>query len=121
MPGQKENWGVGMSVDYFPANIDLSSLDGTDGFKLSGSALSVVASAGDVNDDGFDDLIIGAADLGAGVSFVVFGKATGFGANFALSTLDGSDGFRLRGEQVLDQAGFSVASAGDVNNDGFAD
>ena len=49
----------------FPANIDLSSLDGSNGFKLSGAAADdhsgySVASAGDVNGDGFDDLIIGA-------------------------------------------------------------
>ena len=47
------------------ANIDLSSLDGSNGFKLSGVAAGdssgcSVASAGDVNGDGFDDLIVGA-------------------------------------------------------------
>jgi hypothetical protein len=49
----------------FPANIDHSSLDGSNGFKLSGVAerdLSghSVASAGDVNGDGFADLVVGA-------------------------------------------------------------
>ena len=49
----------------FPANIDLSSLDGATGFKLNGAAASdhsgySVASAGDVNGDGFADLIVGA-------------------------------------------------------------
>ena len=49
----------------FPANIDLSSLNGTTGFKLSGEATGdasgiSVASAGDVNGDGFADLIVGA-------------------------------------------------------------
>ena len=49
----------------FPANIDLSSLDGSTGFKLSGAAAGdrsgwSVASAGDVNGDGFADLIVGA-------------------------------------------------------------
>jgi hypothetical protein len=61
-----------------------------------------VSVAGDVNGDGFDDLIIGA--LGAdpngsnsGASYVVFGKAGGFAANLNLSTLDGSNGFKLNG------------------------
>ena len=50
----------------FPANIDLSTLDGTHGFKLSGVAADdhsgcSVASAGDVNGDGFADLIVGAS------------------------------------------------------------
>src|SRR5436190_21202311 len=69
----------------FPANIDLSSLDGSNGFKLSGVAAgdhsgAQVASAGDVNGDGFADVIIGAygADphgSGSGSSYVVFGRA----------------------------------------------
>ena len=48
-----------------PPNIDLSSLDGTTGFKLSGVAAGdqsgfSVTSAGDVNGDGFADVIVGA-------------------------------------------------------------
>ena len=48
----------------YPSNIDLSSLNGSNGFRLSGAAAAdfsgrSVASAGDVNGDG-SDLIIGA-------------------------------------------------------------
>ena len=115
----------------FAANIDLSSLDGTTGFKLSGAAAndhsgSSVASAGDVNGDGFADLIVGAyrADphgTNSGASYVVFGKASGFAANIDLSALDGTTGFKLSGVAASDYSGRSVASAGDVNGDGFAD
>ena len=78
-------------MSVFPANIDLSTLNGgSHGFKISGAAADdasgrSVASAGDVNGDGFDDLIVGAcgADphgVSSGASYVVFGKAAGFAA-----------------------------------------
>ncbi len=116
----------------FTANLDLSTLTGPDGFKISGVAASdvsgfSVASAGDVNGDGFADIVIGAnlADPGgdgqAGESYVVFGKASGFAASLDLATLNGSNGFRLDGIDASDQSGRSIASAGDVNGDGFAD
>ncbi len=115
----------------FGASINLSGLDGTNGFKLSGTpgasgAGYSVASAGDVNGDGFDDVIVGAPfatgdATASGVSYVVFGSAGGFSSNIDLSSLDGSDGFRLTGSNFLDFAGTSVASAGDINGDGFDD
>jgi hypothetical protein len=87
----------------FPVVIELSSLNGSNGFKLSGVAAGddsgfSVASAGDVNGDGFADLIVGAnfADANgsnSGASYVVFGHASGFAANLNLSSLDGSNGF----------------------------
>src|SRR5215211_3941913 len=115
----------------FPSAIDLASLDGSNGFKLSGEAAQdfsgrSVASAGDLNGDGFADLIIGAygADphgSNSGASYVVFGRAAGFTANIDLSSLDGSSGFKLSGVAAGDLSGRPVASAGDVNGDGFAD
>ena len=115
----------------YPASIDLSSLDGTTGFKISGEIAGdqsgrSVASAGDVNGDGFADVIVGAHlaspnGIYSGASYVVFGGASGFSANIDLSTLNGTTGFKLSGAASRDNSGGSVASAGDVNGDGFAD
>ena len=114
-----------------PAELDLSALNGTNGFKLSGEAIGdrtglAVSSAGDINGDGFDDMLIGGyrADLhgaNSGVSYVVFGSASGFPANFNLSSLNGTNGFQLNGITRGEYSGTSVSTAGDVNGDGFAD
>jgi hypothetical protein len=121
--GSKSGFGVGLN---------LSTLNGSNGFAINGIAerdLSgrSVSSAGDINGDGFDDLIIGAngADpngiRSAGQSYVVFGSNSGFGASFNLSTLNGSNGFAINGIAAYDNSGWSVSSAGDINGDGFDD
>jgi len=108
----------------FAATLDLSSLDGNNGFRLDGIYGDSVSGAGDVNGDGFADLIVGLGDPNgdySGSSYVVYGKAGGFSAVLDLSSLDGSNGFRLDGAAAGDFSGFPVSGAGDVNGDGFAD
>ncbi len=112
-------------------SINLSSLNGSNGFRLDGVTVYdrlgySVSTAGDVNGDGFDDVIVGAflashGDSNSGSSYVVFGQASGFNATMDLSTLNGSNGFRLDGEEAFDRSGDSVSNAGDVNGDGFDD
>ncbi len=104
----------------FSATLDTSSLDGSNGFVLNGidvrdRAGFSVSGAGDINGDGFDDLIIGApgADPNGALSgevYVVFGTNTGFDADFELSSLDGSNGFVLNGFNVS-RNGFSMIVA----------
>jgi len=114
----------------FAANLNLSTLNGTTGFRIIGASNNnfgqSVSVAGDVNGDGIDDLIIGEdyADFGgtnSGAAYVVFGKVGGFGATLDVSTLTGANGFRLTGVAADDFAGYSVSGAGDINGDGFAD
>jgi Ca2+-binding RTX toxin-like protein len=115
----------------FGASFNLSALNGSNGFAINGIATydgsgSSVSSAGDVNGDGFDDLIIGANSaspngINSGQSYVVFGSNSGFSASFNLSTLNGSNGFAINGIAGYDFSGESVSSAGDVNGDGFDD
>ena len=116
----------------FASTISFSTLDGTTGFRLDGTAASdfsgrSVSGAGDVNGDGFDDLIIGAegADPNgnsfAGSSYVLFGRSGGFASVLNLSTLNGTNGFRLDGVAASDSSGVSVSHAGDLNGDGYED
>jgi hypothetical protein len=113
------------------ANIDLTSLAASDGFLIQGDVADdragwSVSLAGDINGDGFADLIVGApfGDNGgyaAGEAYVIFGKAGAIRADIDLTSLAASDGFIIQGYQARDQTGRSVASAGDINGDGFAD
>jgi hypothetical protein len=98
------------------------------GFAIVGDhgsgAGSSVAGAGDLNDDGLDDLIVGApqADpLGrrnAGAAYVVFGKRSS--GRVRVASL-GSHGYTIDGAAVNGRTGASVADAGDLNRDGRAD
>ncbi|WP_346308523.1 FG-GAP-like repeat-containing protein [Limnohabitans sp.] len=106
-------------------SLDLSAI-GTRGFSINGNSAGDftgfnVSSAGDVNGDGFNDVIVGApttSPSGTGRSYVVFGKANT--STVELSAL-GTQGFVINAESAGDQAGYNVTNMGDVNGDGLAD
>jgi hypothetical protein len=92
------------------------------GEKAGDSAGFRVAGAGDVNGDGFDDLLISAIGsdipaLDAGCVYLVFGKASGWKSNEPLASVSTV----LRGESGPDACGYSLAGGGDFNGDGWAD
>ena len=121
-----------LSAAGFPASIELSDLDGSDGFVINGSDANgyvgrSVAGIGDVNGDGLDDLLIGAfredtdSNIGAGRSYVVFGGAeAGSTGQIQLTELDGTNGYVINGFDNFDRSGRSV-SFGDINGDGSVD
>jgi len=101
--------------------IDLGEADAKlVGWSAGDNAGYAVSEAGDVDQDGFDDVVVGAYgyDTGgsfAGVVYLVSGPVTG-----TVTLTDADDG-RLVGEEEGDSAGDSVAGGGDVDGDGYDD
>lgn len=129
---QNINTKAGQSYVVFGKS-DGSSVDANDlikgigGFAINGASRrgfsgASVASAGDVNGDGFDDLIIGARGInrGKGESYIVYGKTDTKSVNLDKIT-EGQVGFAISGTQNRGALGTSVKTAGDFNGDGLSD
>jgi hypothetical protein len=90
--------------------VSMTGMAANDQFGVS------VAGAGDVNGDGYADVIVGARlssihGNAAGAAFIYFGGPV----------MDGTPDVILSGEAAGDWFGNSVAGAGDVNGDGYSD
>ncbi len=107
---------LGLTTMHLP-NVDYEFIGAeTD---LAGSSVS---SAGDVNDDGFSDIIIGApgnndGGYAAGKTYLMLGASLGAMAEISLSDSD----YSLIGEEATSLTGSSVSGVGDVNGDGVDD
>ena len=74
----------------FAAVVEVSALDGTTGFQISGEAVNdyvgkTVAAVGDINGDGIQDFVVSAGGIDpngttSGGAYVVFGRLSGFPA-----------------------------------------
>ncbi|MEM7020784.1 MAG: integrin alpha, partial [Pseudomonadota bacterium] len=118
---------------------NLTNLNTSFGFTIEGingdNPARSVASAGDINGDGIDDLILGSAEntlgpnnlplMGTGKAYVIYGRNTaqaGFFPNtIDLRQLTADQGFIISGITGGDQAGSAVDGVGDVNGDGIDD
>ncbi|MCA2603281.1 MAG: FG-GAP repeat protein, partial [Microcystis sp. M29BS1] len=126
--------GTGAAVILFGANLSTQTLDlGTinpgQGFvifdDLDNPAPLQVSSAGDVNDDGINDVIVGYpatedanGNYIAGNSYIVFGNSSLSSTqnnSVGFSEINGTNGFTIIG------AGTEVTGAGDLNGDGVGD
>jgi len=93
-----------------------ATLNATADLVMTGSGVGdnfagSVSAAGDLNGDGFGDLVIGAAGIGAGRAQVYLGGRVP----------DAMPDLVLAGVASADDYGYAVGAAGDVNGDGYAD
>jgi hypothetical protein len=109
----------GQAYVYFggPSGPAASAVWTAEGNLTDASLGHSVATAGDVNGDGYSDVIVGAphydnGETYEGRAFVYLGGATGLAATPV---------WTAESDQAYAQFGLSVATAGDVNGDGYSD
>ncbi len=106
--------GIGRAYIYFGG----VSMNNVADVSMFGGAIAdffgaSVSNAGDVNDDGYSDVIVGAYGYNSltGRAYIFYGGAL----------MDGAADVTMTGEAANNSFGYSVSDAGDVNGDGFAD
>jgi hypothetical protein len=113
---------VAVSVSSYVVNPDgsVTMSGGYLGTAGSNTGASVSA-AGDVNGDGYDDVIVAALSEpgGQGAAYVVYGNASGSGVHVSSGSIAASLGFKITATAANDIT--HVESAGDFNGDGYAD
>jgi len=90
------------------------------GFGSASPALFAVRSAGDFDNDGRDDMLIGYRNSGARRVALILGDASP-PATIDVQGLDGSNGLVFTNPDLRDRLGDTLAGGGDFNGDGFDD
>ncbi|MEM9942454.1 MAG: DUF4347 domain-containing protein [Planctomycetota bacterium] len=96
---------------------------------LNDGTSTSIMNAGDFNNDGIEDYLVGDYDVnnGAGAAYLVYGSETESLNDFDVNSLyeanggDGSRGFVVQGAIANDRLGEFVSNIGDINNDGITD
>ena len=102
-------------MSEFAPVLIVSALNGTNGYRLDGDTANdysgrTTAGAGDINGDGFADLLVGApyADIGGtnrGLAWVVFGAASAPAAQGLATRVAAGTAYRFQGQATFDNAG----------------
>lgn len=115
------------TIDAAPAELDLPTLAASEGFRFDGSGSGeftgeIINGAGDINNDGFADLILSAQGAfnaendSTGRVYVVFGGPQ-IPPVVSADDLNGVNGFRVINTPLESNWAFAVSSIGDINGD----
>lgn len=116
------------------SDLEIDSLNLSRGFKIIGAQeevsignINTIGPAGDVNNDGVDDIVLGVSNSrdslsheNAGMAYIIYGKQGGFLNHIDLVHFPSSQGFTMKGNATDAYLGLSVAS-GDIDGDGLND
>lgn len=102
----------------FTSVTDALTLNGSNGFIFEGDidfTGSEISGGGDINNDDFDDIIIGSINT----NYIIYGKSTSFNAKITPNDIDGTNGFTISPPQATTFS--SISFLKDINNDELND